>query len=144
MASDNITSIAAWYGATLSSLGFSLALYVALRDRARPRISVQKDMILVSGDVYEKDGPFLVVTVANRGRRPLTVALVGFTLRRKKGQLILPEALTKGPREIREGKSDSFMAYQEAIPLRDLDKVVVRDSTGRTWKKRIPRDIRRG
>jgi hypothetical protein len=136
------TSIAAWYGATLSTLGFALALYVALRDRSRLKISVQKDMQPWGETEYDSEKLYVAVTVANVGRRTVTVSAVWFTQKRRAGDIFLGESVRKGPQEITEGKSAIFMADQEAFPLATLARVMVRDQAGRIWKGRIPRSVR--
>lgn len=137
------TSIVAWYGAIVSTLGFFLALYVALRDRPRLKIGVQPNMKSYGETGYRTDKLYVVVTVSNSGRRPVTVTGVGFSQRRRAGDILLSDSLREGPREITEGKSTSYLAEQEGLPLSNLDRVVVRDATGRVWKRRVPKSILR-
>jgi hypothetical protein len=136
------TPVVAWYAAVVSTLGFFLALYVALRDRPRLRISVQPNMRRFGSPVYDEDKFYVVVTVANIGRRPLTVGLVGFTQRRKGGDIILTDSTREGAKDIPEGKSATYLAEQAALPLTNLKHVLVRDNAGRIWKRRVPKNVR--
>lgn len=129
-------SVVAWYGAVVSTLGFGLALYVALRDRPRLRISVQANM-----KTFDDPTKFVVVTVANRGRRPVTLSAVWLTPRAKSsGEFLLGESAQ--PREVGEGKSVSYLANQEHLKREVPYRVGIRDQAGRVWRRRIPRAVR--
>ena len=146
-----MTSFAAWWGAILSTLGFGLAGYVALRDRARLKILLQANVVVWSEAEarvwgkreYEAGKPYLLVTVANVGRRPVTIATVGFAQRGKLSDLILADSIRNDPTEIAEGKSAIYMERQEGFPFASVACVIVRDSAGRISKRRVPRMIRR-
>lgn len=136
---------AAWYGAVVSTLGFALALYVALRDRARIHTTVQANMLAYGSavDPSAPDRKYVLVTVANPGRRAVTVSAVWFTTAGRGDDILLTDSMRNGPREITEGKSEVYLTAQEGLPLADLRSVWVRDQAGRIWKQRIPRSVRR-
>jgi hypothetical protein len=137
------TAAVAWYGAVMSTLSFALALYVALRDRARLGITLQANMLTNEEQTeYSHDKPYVMVTVRNKGRRLVTISSVAFTTRGREGKNILLTNSVR-PREIAEGKSESYLALQEALPpLLKLKKVIVQDQAGRCWKRRVPRTVR--
>lgn len=139
--SSQPVSFVAWYGAVVSTLGFSLALYVALRDRSRLRISVQANVRFMGQAIFDPEERYLVVTVANRGRRTVTVEAVSFST--KSGDILLGDSVREGPKEVAEGKAVTYIAEQARIPLASLKRVAARDTTGRVWKRRVPRNIRR-
>jgi hypothetical protein len=88
-------------------------------------------------DEHDPEKRFITVTVANVGRRTITIGHVGFTQRgRDSGDLLLGESL-RGPREIAEGKSTVYVADQEGFTLANLARVVVQDQAGRVWKRRL-------
>lgn len=142
MQSTPSVSVVAWYAAVVSTMGFLLALYVALRDRPRLRIFVQPNMLSLGNPLYDENKLYVVVTVANVGRRPLTISLVGFTQRGKRGDIILTDSTREAPKEVLEGKSAAYRAEQALLPLGHLKRVIVRDSAGRLWKRRVPRRVR--
>lgn len=135
---------AAWYGAVVSTLGFSLALYVALRDRARVRITVKANMVAFGNaiDPSSPDERYVVVTVANPGRRAVTVGAVWFTASGK-DSFMLTEAVRNGPIEITEGKSYAYKVVQSGLPMERLRSVSVQDQVGRVWRRRVPRSVRK-
>ena len=134
--------VVAWYAAVVSTLGFLLALYVALRDRPRLRIWVQTNMRALGLPAYDEKKSYVLVGVANIGRRPLTIELVGFTQRGKGGDIILTASTREGAKDLPEGKSATYLAEQAAIPLTNLKYVLVRDNAGRIWKRRVPKRVR--
>jgi hypothetical protein len=136
-------SIAAWYGAVVSTLGFSLALFVALRDRQRLKITMQPNMRSFGETGYREDKLYLMVTVSNVGRRPVTIEAVGFNQRRRAGDLLLSDSTRQGSKEITEGKSAIYLVEQDGFPFTNLKHVIVRDATGRVWKRRVPSSLRR-
>jgi hypothetical protein len=136
------TPVVAWYAAIVSTLGFFLALYVALRDRPRLRISVQPNMRAFGMPVYDEDKLYVLVTVGNVGRRPLTIGLVGFTQRGKGDDIVLTDSTREGAKDVPEGKSVTYLAEQAGLPLFKLKHVIVRDNAGRIWKRRVSRKVR--
>lgn len=141
------TTIAAWYGAGLSTLGFALSLYVAVRDKPRLKISIQANMRIWDARTwteppFQSDKQLVSVTVANVGRGTVTVSKVWFTQRRGGAPLLVSDGLV-GPREISEGKSLTFSVDQENFPFATVAHVFVCDLADRKWRKRIPRSIRR-
>jgi len=69
-------SIVALYGAVLATITGAVQTINFFRDRRKVKISVQRGMELV-GDPTSKDVTLTVVTVANAGRRPVTIVNVG-------------------------------------------------------------------
>jgi hypothetical protein len=92
--------------------------------------------------VYDEDKLYVVVTVANIGRRPLTIGLVGFTQRGKGGDIVLTDSTREGAKDVPEGKSATYLAEQAGLPLANLKHVLVRDNAGRIWKRRVPKKAR--
>jgi hypothetical protein len=134
---------AAWYGAIVSTLGFSLALYVALRDRARVRIFFQANMLAYGSEVDPSapDRKHVVITVANMGRRTVTVSAVWLTPAGKGDEILLTDSVRS--KEIAEGQSEAYVTTQDGLNIANLRSVGVRDQVGRVWRKRIPRSARR-
>lgn len=132
-----------WYAAIVSTLGLALSLYVTLRDRPRLKISIRANMRSFGATPYDPNKLYVVVAVANLGRRPITVGLVGFTQKpRGSEEILLSDCTREGAQEIGEGKSATYLAEQEGLPLAKLRHVVVTDQTGRVWKQRVPRALR--
>ena len=84
-----------------------------------------------------------MVDVVNIGRRPITITHVGFYEIGKKECGLLGDSFTKGPREISEGKSTSYLIDQSLIDIEKMKTVIAIDATGKTYKKKISRKFRR-
>lgn len=132
--------VVAWYAAIVATLGLIISGYMAYRDRADLRISVSPDMIGLNGSDEEVEA-YLMVHVANRGRRPVTVDGVGLIPRDPaRGEFLLTGSVQ--PRTITEGKAESYLLRHSLLKAQgvqptDFNKVVVRDQSGRIWKKRL-------
>ena len=131
---------AAWYGGALATISVAVGVYVAFRDRGRLIISIDRHAIIFGQEEHARELQYLGVTVVNGGRRPVTVTGVG--VRAANGQLFLGNNSSPDPLELGEGKSSSYRIDHESITFATLRQVVVLDSIGRTWKKRIPNKIR--
>lgn len=130
----------AWYAAIVATVGFILSAYMAYRDRAQLRITVSPNMIALDGPEDEA-GACLMVHIANRGRRPVTVDAVGLIPKDPtRGEFLLTDSVQ--PRTITEGKAESYLLRHsiledQEIHPEDLKRVIVRDQTGRIWGKRL-------
>ena len=107
-------SAVAIYAAIVSTITGSVQLWHFFRDRARIKLTVRRNMDIVGGPVHRKD--LTLVTVANCGRRPVTITTVGGYRLFPQNPFVIPECIPQLPHELTEGKS--LMAI---IPPCDLD-----------------------
>jgi hypothetical protein len=70
-------SVVAAYAAVLSTITGAAQLWNYNRDRARIKVSAQNDMVFFGDLHYKPDQKLCIVTVANPGRRPVTITTVG-------------------------------------------------------------------
>jgi len=116
----------AWYGAVVSTVALAVSAINVVRDRARIVVSAQVGMRLMgTGGGYKPNTDYIVITVANRGRRPRTIEKVGFTYRtaERSQPVIAADSALKGPRELTEGRSSMWMVEQDAITADDIEEV---------------------
>jgi hypothetical protein len=136
-----ISSSIAIYGAIVGSISLFMHIYVALRDRARIIIQVyQNRKILGGGTAYDQSKTYIQIFVANRGRRPVTVEKVLFEYFKDKSSTpfsLLADSLRQGPKEITEGKSESYCVDQAGHDWATVRAIHIVDNTGRTYKKRL-------
>ena len=107
-------SVVAVYAAVVSTITGSVQLWHFFRDRARIKLTIQRNMAIIGGPVHRKG--LTIVRVANQGRRPVTITSVGAFNRFPSDAFIIPECNPALPHELTEGKS--LMAI---IPPCDLD-----------------------
>src|SRR6266852_6176083 len=78
-------SVVAWYAATLSTVTTVVQLAFFFRDRVRVKVKIQQNMESV-GDPASAGITLTIITVANEGRRPVTIRGIGLMhLRQDKG-----------------------------------------------------------
>jgi len=127
-----------WYAAIVATLSFILSAYHIVRDRARVILKFRKNMRVHGVPAYKPDKNYFVITVINRGRRPVTITRAGCKFRQKeKPWTIASDSFFYGSRELREGKSTDFLIEQPSIDFSRLLFIWADDATGRIYKKRI-------
>ena len=131
----------AWYGAIVGTGSLAVSALNAWRDRAWIKISAGAGYNVKNAPGYSPDKLYISVTVANRGRRPVTISKVWFdtTAPNQGPHLLLSDSFLQGAREVAEGKSTIYLMDQTGLDLSTLKRVVVADATGRTWKGKLRR-----
>ena len=107
-------SVVAVYAAVVSTITGSVQLWHFFRDRARIKLTVQRNMEIIGGPVHRTG--LTIVRVSNLGRRPVTITTVGAQRLFPDTHIVIPECNPQLPHELTEGKS--LMAI---IPPCDLD-----------------------
>lgn len=133
----DITLKIAIYGAVLSTLSAIVHIFNYRRDRANIKITVKGNMSVHPHDTFYGDKTYVLVTVANRGRRPVTITHCAIKVPTKPyTEWLLGDSFLK-PGELLEGKSQSYMLAEGQIKKYDLvDKDLVAyviDATGRCY-----------
>ncbi len=133
------TLVLAIWGAILST---ALAVLKALeyrKDRANIKVTVMGNYKVVPiGEAYGNK-PLVMITAANKGRRPVALAGAALKLPRKKGHLICFDSMTATrPFELTEGKSHPYLMFEDDVKERyglTPEKYVacVWDATGKKY-----------
>jgi hypothetical protein len=129
----------AWYGAIVATASAIASGCAVWRDRIKLKVSVRPGMkITESFGNYSKDATYVVIEVANVGRRPIHLCQFPFfkLKGKKQGGLVV-----KGPwhpkDHLEEGESATMLAKQDSLDLSQITCVLVKDATGRFWKGKI-------
>jgi hypothetical protein len=140
---DPNTKWIAVYGAIVATASIAVSLYVAFRDRAYIKISLTRGMKIKGPDSssYDPNKTYANISVANRGRRPVTITHVSFQLDGV-NHLLLTDSFTQSARELTEGKSTSYLVQEDGIEWPRVRRIVISDATGRTYRKCVPRKQR--
>ncbi len=142
----------AWYAAIVATFSVLVAAasgvvaaYSLLRDRAKLRVELKPNMkVFPAEPEYDKNKVYIMVRVVNAGRRPATVTHVWLEPRQKgAASMVFADCVKRGSQELTEGKSATYLAEQDAVDLQMFRYFCVCDSTGRTYRKRITRRVRK-
>jgi hypothetical protein len=129
--------VVAWYAAIVGTGSLAVSALNAWRDRPRIKVSADAGNKVHGASAYSPDKLYISVTVANRGRRPVTISKVWFDTKTHNPErgphLLLSDSFLPAFREVAEGKATHYLMDQTDIDLNDLGRVVVADLTGRTW-----------
>jgi hypothetical protein len=108
--------VVAAYAAVLSTITGAAQLWNYTRDRARIKVTAQNNMTMF-GDLHFKNNQTLcIVTVANLGRRPVTITTIGGYREYPLDPFVVVRSWPNLPHELTEGKH--LMA---AMPLDEMD-----------------------
>jgi hypothetical protein len=97
-------TIVSGYAAVLSTITGAAQLWNYNRDRARIKVSARNDMLLFGDLCYKPDRQLCIVTVANHGRRPVTITSVGGHREYPLDAFIAADCRPNLPHELTEGK----------------------------------------
>ena len=125
-------SAVAWYGAIVATLALIISGWIAWRDRAHIVVTGMGPYRVTPGGPYHPTKDYIAITVANHGRRPKTVNLVGVKLRNGKSKYILAhDALIKGPQELTGVRSFQYYIKEEGdLSVENVEYVWASDKTG--------------
>jgi hypothetical protein len=134
-------NVVAWYAAIVSTVALGINAFTAWRDRPRVQVTARAGYKVFGGpSPYSRDKIYVLVTVANRGRRPVTITKVYLSRKsERKGAIILADSLLRGATELGEGKAADYAIDQAQIDPADVRCVAAQDATGRVWKGRLKR-----
>jgi hypothetical protein len=136
---DTINMVVAIYGAVVATASFVIAVMLGIIEyrRNQPQVKVRLDTLQLfdtnpryTNKVLPK---FLLITIANRGVRPVTIESFSF-LDKSKHIWAIPISVEL-PVKIEDGESYSIQIPVETLAdkqlLQSLRKVRVRDGTGK-------------
>ncbi len=132
-------SVVAWYAAIVATASLALGVFLALRDRARIRVSARTNWMVIGDTEYDPKDKYICITVANRGRRTVTIQNVGLESKGKGPDYLASDSMRKGPLEVAEGKAQTYLMKQSGLDLSTIKGAIVVDQTGRNWRAKLER-----
>jgi hypothetical protein len=134
----------AWYAALVGTGSLAVSAVDAWRDRARVKVTATAGYKISKAVLgYSPDKLYISVTVANLGRRPVSISNVWLDTtdpQHEHGHLLLDDSILRGPRDLPEGKATSYYVDQTELDLTKITRVVASDETGRKWQSKLRRD----
>ncbi len=132
-------NIVAWYAAVVATMAVLISDWTAWRDRARVIVTGIGPYRVTIGGPYDPTKEYIVITVANHGRRPKTVKMAGVKFRSGKSKhLVAADSVSKGPQELTEGRSfDYYMKIEGDLSLENVKYVWAYDQTGREFRGKL-------
>lgn len=134
---ERLTFAVAWYGAVIATLSLAVSLYVAWRDRSRIHVTYADGYRLLNSPIYDPKKDHIVLTVANRGRRPVTIGTAGFRVAGGPGRhVVLNDSLSRGQCELGEGKAVDYAITQDLLDPAQIIYPWAKDAVGRIYRGR--------
>ena len=96
-------------------------------------------MEVTENAVYDSNKTYLVITVANSGRRPVTISRVWLSKNSEDTPALLLTDSFGGERELQEGKSTTYLGVEENIEagIAAWKYVCVEDGVGIVHRRRL-------
>ncbi len=69
---------------------------------------------------FSPDKKYIAITIANRGRRPMTISTVYCRRRSDKGRTLLSDSIILTPKELTEGRSNTYLLEQNQVDPSDI------------------------
>jgi hypothetical protein len=132
----NFSLIVGIYGALVASLVAIIQFLGYRRDRHNIVVRVRGGYAVHPPNPEYTAKSYICVTVANRGRRVVTITMAGIMgpKGRSSSAFLAADSIQKGPREISEGKAETYLLVEDDIGFTP-DKYVAFafDATGRMY-----------
>lgn len=142
----NWTLVLALWASILSTILAVVKILEYRKDRLHIKVTVKGNYRIVPITKAYGNRPLVVITAANRGRRPVTLLKAGLLLPRKEGYLLCFDSMTAMRSvELTEGKSHDYLMSEDDVKKKYAltpKKYVafVSDATGRSyWSHNILR-----
>jgi hypothetical protein len=129
-------NVVALYGAVVATVTGIVQTVNFFRDRRKVKISVQEHMefVFTSDGIPVNEDPYSLVTVANAGRRPITIVNVGgYRLYPGKG-FVIQQTNPPLPRELTEGKHLTAFVDETEFDLSELESWEAHDAVGHAYR----------
>jgi len=124
------------YGAVLSTITAAVQVVSHLKDRVNLGIRVLHDREIVNAPQYA-GMTMTIITVSNKGRRPVTITNVGGYRLHPHKAFMVPDAIPRIPCELTEGKQLTAMFDQSDVDFTQMEAYEVYTATGRTFRLNV-------
>lgn len=131
------TNSVAWYGAILATIGASVSIYNAWKDRGQIKITHQKGMRVMNAlPPWSEDKDYFIVNITNTGRRPIAVGNVAVQYISGENFILADSIDNQSTRILTEEKPHTMITTdQSLIDFSKIYCIMVYDKAGREYKK---------
>lgn len=134
----SLTDIVAFWGAITGTASIVVAYFTYKRDAVMIKVDVKKGWRVMHSAGYNPNEDYVIIDVANKGRRPVTITTVGYVFLKKEGGVILSDSVILGSRELSEGKNTHYLMEQNKIEdFSEISHFTAYDAVGNAYKKYV-------
>lgn len=123
--------VVAIYAALVASVTGLVQVFNYRRDRAQIVLTVGHDMVITT--IPMREG-LTIVSVMNRGRRPVTITTVGGWRLYPHNPFVIPETHPDLPHELKEGQKLIAILPPSDLDLKTVQRWEASDAIGRNYK----------
>ncbi len=127
----------AWYGAILATIGASVSIYNAWKDRGQIKITYQKGMQIMNAlPPWSENKDYFIVNITNTGRRSIAVGNVAVQYISGENFILADSIDNQSTRILTEEKPHTMITTdQSLIDFSKIYCIMVYDKAGREYKK---------
>ncbi len=130
----NLIDLIAVWGAITGSAGLVFTYFNYKRDQADIKLTFTKNWKIIGNHPYDPKETYASLTVANKGRRPVTITKTAGIYLKNKGGFIFSDSMIYGSRELKEGKSADFLTKQKDLDLKNISYFAAYDAVGNIYR----------
>jgi hypothetical protein len=135
MPSTAVAALAvAIYAAVVSSITGLVQVFNYRRDRAQIVLKVGHDMVITTAPMRKG---LTIISVMNKGRRPVTIATVGGWSLYPHNPFVIPETHPALPYELKEGQKLIAILPPCDLDLKNVQRWEASDAIGRNYKLNV-------
>jgi hypothetical protein len=127
----------AWYGAILATIGASISVYNAWKDRKQIKIFPQMNMrIFNARPPFEENKDYFIVNITNTGRRPVAIGNVAIQYISGENFILADSIDNQDLRILTEESPHAIITSDQSIfDFSKMYCIMVYDKTGREYRK---------
>ena len=134
----SLTDVVAFWGAITGTISLVVAYFTYKRDDIKIEVDVKKGWRVINSPDHNSDEDQVVLSVANKGRRPVTITKAGYVFLKRNGGVIWSDSMIYGSRELLEGKSADYIMSQKKIEdFSEISYFAAYDAIGNAYKKYV-------
>jgi len=134
----SLTDVVAFWGAITGTISLVVAYFTYKRDDIKIKVDVKKGWRVVRSSDHDPNEDQVVVTVSNKGRRPVTITKIAYQFLKKDFGVIWADSMQFGSRELIEGKSTDYIMLQSKIDdFSEISYFSAYDAVGNAYKKYV-------
>jgi hypothetical protein len=112
----NWTLVLAIWGSILSTILAIVKILEYRKERANVKVTVMGNYIMEPTTRAYGNRPLIMITAANRGRRPATLVGAAMLLPQRREYLLCADSMTAArPIELTEGKSHQYLMFEDNV-----------------------------
>lgn len=134
--SIKLVDLVAFWGAITGTISLIVAYFTYRRDNINLKVDMKKGWLVYNSPIHDPKESQIVISVYNKGRRPVTIIKAGYVYLKMSGGVILSDSMIYGSCELTEGKSKDYLIKESDVEnFSEISYFAVYDAVGNAYKR---------